>query len=65
MAGETITVVINKVGGVKVKTSGFAGGDCLRATSKLERVLGKKTDDTATDEMTNPVTTHNTIKAGV
>jgi hypothetical protein len=58
---KEIIVTINN-GEAEIRTSGFSGGDCLKATMAIEKALGKKTADTATAEMRKPVT--QTLKAG-
>lgn len=47
---ETVRVRI-KGAKVEIKTEGFAGEACQKATENLERRLGKKVSDTPTEEM--------------
>ena len=39
---EEIEVIIDKNGKVQLLTNGFSGGDCLKATERLESLLGGK-----------------------
>lgn len=48
---KQIEVLITATGEVKIKTVGFKGAECLKATEGLERALGKKSSDKATPEM--------------
>ena len=57
---EIIVTISN--GQAEVRTSGFAGAECLKATLAIEKALGAKTSDTATAEMRKPVT--QSLKAG-
>jgi hypothetical protein len=46
---KTIEVLIDDETTV-VKTSGFAGAECTKATAALEKALGKTSTDTKTPE---------------
>lgn len=47
---KQIDIIVDEAGGVKIETSGFAGGECARETAALEKALGAKTRDTKTPE---------------
>ena len=47
---KTITITVDKVGGATIKTQGFAGQDCKRATRAIEEGLGIVESDQATSE---------------
>ena len=51
MPKQEITVTIGPDGDITVSTSGFKGSGCLKATANLEKILGKKTSDQPTKEM--------------
>jgi hypothetical protein len=48
--GRKIEVVIDTEGNAVITTSGFKGGDCLKATMELEKALGVTTEDKKTRE---------------
>lgn len=43
---KQIEVTFDENGDPKVETSGFKGGECLKATADLEAALGNKVKDT-------------------
>lgn len=47
---STIQVIIPEEGELFIKTRGFAGSSCRKATEGLEKALGRKTSDVATAE---------------
>ena len=51
---EVVIVDVSPTGKVVVKTEGFRGKACLKATQELEASLGKVTKTTPTPEMNEP-----------
>lgn len=47
---KRIEITISPTGDAKVKTEGFAGADCLKATRFIEATLGKTTAEKFTPE---------------
>lgn len=64
MANQSIEVLIDDEGNVEIKTTGFAGPACQKATEELERALGRKTSDSPTHEMRQQTTTAAKQRAG-
>jgi hypothetical protein len=51
-----IEVVVSPQGETTVQTKGYAGADCLAASSFLERALGVTANDVLTAEFYQPTT---------
>ena len=63
MAREII-IDIDAKGNTTIKTTGFAGSECLRETADLERALGVKESDVKTTEFNRSAAQGSTAKAG-
>ncbi len=48
---KTIEIIIAPNGETKIKTQGFAGAECLKATRFLKSTLGKTTAEKRTAEI--------------
>lgn len=48
---KQIQMTVSPEGEITIKTSGYKGAECLKATEALEKALGKKTSDQPTAEM--------------
>lgn len=59
---KTITMTFGK-GNVEIKTTGYAGAECLKATEQVEQALGlTKTRDDKTREFFQTSVTKATVK---
>ena len=56
---EEIFITINPDGNVTIRTKGFKGKSCLKATEALEEALGKVSERKLTSEYYEQEATHN------
>jgi hypothetical protein len=53
---RTIDVIVSPQGETKIETKGFAGSECLQATTSLEKALGQRQAEQLTSEFHQVVT---------
>jgi hypothetical protein len=58
---KKIICIIDKDGGMKVKTEGYSGEECLKATEKLEKGLGMNSACELTPEYYANVQNHQQV----
>lgn len=51
MAQETVEIIIDENGEIKITAKGILGAKCKEITAPIERALGSKIKDVDTEEM--------------
>ena len=64
MTRQTIEVVVDPAGGIKIDALGFTGADCEKATAFLEKALGCVTQTTKKPEYYRPVVNNRSQRVG-
>lgn len=56
---KKIEMIVTPAGEIQIKTTGYKGKECLKATAELEKALGTVAKDEATPEMMQKEATQN------
>lgn len=64
MNRQTIEVIVDPSGGIRIDAQGFSGTDCEKATAFLERALGCITQHTKKPEYYRPVVSKHQQRVG-